>query len=763
MLSVGLSLLSRAVQAVGGALGFYTYSINESLRFNDDDSAYLSGSTGTVTSGYTVSFWMKRGNLTGAQQDIFSTTNGADFTNAVFLTLGPDEKLYVYHNTGLDANAALSDGVLRDPSAWYHIVFSKPSGLAGTLYINGVAQAKQSLVSDNNVLTYAPQIGRRANNTSFFDGYLADVHFVDGTAYDATAFGEFKSGVWIGKTFAGTYGTNGFNLKFANSGALGTDSSGNGNTWTPTNLAATDQMLDTPTNNFATLSSVYANPYNVSVNTTLAEGNTKSTVATGSAVTIERAATIGMTSGKWYWECKVDAVAAPNPAPLVGMRSANGVSYSYGSNGTVYTNWTVPTYTGNPSFVAGDVLGVAYDADNGDLYFYKNGVVGNGGTPILTGLTGEWYPTAFNLRDTTTSGASTHNFGQDSSFAGTKTPQGNTDANGRGDFYYAPPTGYLALCTANLPEPAISPLNSVEPSQYMDTVLDTGANIKTTAEAVFGDGLYWIKDRVNTNNHQLIDYVRGTSAVLQSNTTVAETTYSAPTGNSVAWAWKAGGTPVSNTNGTITSSVSANTESGFSIVSYTGTGSAGTVGHGLNQAPQFYISKSRDATTGWLVGVDTSIYGSNVYLELHTTGVATAWSGFNPTSTVADVNSPSGQRIINYYFHSVEGFSKFGKYTGNGSADGTFVYTGFRPAFVMIKRTDSTSSWAMHDDARDPYNPNNIFSQANTIFAEYAVADVDFLSNGFKLRTTDVDHNASGGTYIFMAFSEMPFKYASSR
>jgi len=305
----------------------------------------------------------------------------------------------------------------------------------------------------------------------------------------------------------------------------------------------------------------------------------------------------------------------------------------------------------------------------------------------------------------------------------------------------------------------------------------------------------WIKSRNNVTNHSLTDSVRGVTKIVFSNSSNAESTFagglssfdsggfSLATGGDVGfsasgytyvgWQWKAGGTAVSNTSGSITSSVSPNTTAGFSVVTYTGTGSAATVGHGLGVAPSMIIVKRLNSAVNW------SVYNANIgntnYLQLNSTVNSTAqgannwWNSTNPTSTVfsigtiADTNA-SGGTYVAYCFAAVAGYSAFGSYTGNGSTDGPFIYTGFRPRWIMWKRTDTTSSWSMHDTSRDPSNisTNNLF--ADTTGAEDTGDNIiDLLSNGFKLRNTFARANASGGTYIYMTFAENPFKYANAR
>jgi hypothetical protein len=241
--------------------------------------------------------------------------------------------------------------------------------------------------------------------------------------------------------------------------------------------------------------------------------------------------------------------------------------------------------------------------------------------------------------------------------------------------------------------------------------------------------------------------------------------------NYVAWNWRANGAGVTNTNGSITSTVSANTTSGFSIVTYTGTGANATVGHGLGVAPSMYIVKRRSNTGNWYV-YHISIGNTN-RLRLDETSASTAesaaWNNTSPTSTVfsigtsVDVNA-SANTYVAYCFAQIAGYSAFGSYTGNGSTDGPFIFTGFRPRYIMIKRTDAAQSWWITDTARNPYNTCNLDLFANLSNAEENNGyNLDLTSNGVKIRTSTNDRNASGGTYIYMAFAENPFKYANAR
>jgi hypothetical protein len=326
-----------------------------------------------------------------------------------------------------------------------------------------------------------------------------------------------------------------------------------------------------------------------------------------------------------------------------------------------------------------------------------------------------------------------------------------------------------------------------KPSDYFNTNLWTGDDSNPRSiTSTHATDFVWIKSRNQTYIHRLFDSVRGATKRLRSNGTDAEDTASnevtaftstgytidsginstAPTTNWVGWSWLAGGTASSNTSGSITSTVSANTTSGFSIVSYTGTGSASTVGHGLGSVPACYFIKQRNTTGGWIVYHKGNTSSPETeYLRLDKTDATVDDAIFNdtlPTSSVfsigtnAPVNTSSGTYIA-YCFAEKKGFSKFGSYTGNGNADGTFVYTGFRPAFLIVKRTNASNNWHMYDNKRDTYNVADAVLYPNLSNAEGTDTTADFLSNGFKLRTTVNFANGSGDSYIYMCFAENPF------
>ena len=337
-------------------------------------------------------------------------------------------------------------------------------------------------------------------------------------------------------------------------------------------------------------------------------------------------------------------------------------------------------------------------------------------------------------------------------------------------------------------------------TDYFNTVLYTG---NATARSITGVGFQpdwlWIKKRSESGNHRLVDSIRGATKELLSDANDAEATttgqvtsfdsdgFSLGTSNStnknlitfVSWNWLAGGTAVSNTDGNITTTVSANTTAGFSILSYTSqigtSGSNYTLGHGLSSTPEFFIAKSR-SVENW--GVYYTANGVNTnYLQLNSTnaqGTNNSGGGLSGnayvTFSASTINiaydswansGNNGHTMIGYAFHSVKGFSKFGSYTGNGSSDGPMIYTGFKPAFIIIKCTSTSTNWLVRDNKRDPFNVSNTPLAPNLIAQESdfspTLNEVDILSNGFKLRDTYVDQNQSDATYIYMAFAESPF------
>ena len=520
------------------------------------------------------------------------------------------------------------------------------------------------------------------------------------------------------------------------------------------------------------------------------------------------------TTGKWYFEF-VDV----QNYTVVGMQEINPSVRKWNTNGYPVTQSGISqfyvflhqgdvninnsnTSSAFTTFSDGDIGGIAIDLDNGAFYLHNAGTYVNSGDPTSgsskTGSLGnittgkEYIPITCNH----SYGSDTRmyfNFGQDSTFQGYTTAGGNADANGFGDFKYAPPSGYLALCSANLPvSDDIDPAQTDDniPSKNFNTVLYTGNDGAQSVTGVgFKPDLVWVKARNSAQHHALFDSSRGVLKRLGSSRTNAEDTdssflssfdtdgFSWSSGgdntqngsyNYVSWCWRAnGGTTASNSDGTITTTVQANTAAGFSILTYTGTGSNATIGHGLSAKPDFIIFKRRSGG-----GENWQVYhsglGATKYLLLNSTNSestsSTRFQDTEPTNSVISIGSESGVNTssgthVSYVWHGVDGYSKFGLYTGNGDADGPFIYTGFRPRTIFVKRSSTTGGWWVFDTARDTHNPVDRYIGWQEASTEGTNSNFDFLSNGFKLRTSDGDFNGSGSTIIYGAWGDVPFKY----
>ena len=800
-----------ALQYFSGAAEFYPYTIDQSVRFNDDDTAMLSKTFASASNRrtWTWSGWVKRGNIGNTHPLFVAGSSGSSVLQFSIQTSGVADRLALYNYTGsYNLNFATTQ-LFRDVAGWYHIVLKMDTTQATStdrvkIYVNGdeVTSFSTSSYPSQNFETLvntaaSHRIGRNfdtAVSTKSLDGYLAEVNFIDGTALDASSFGETKNGIWIPKQYTGSYGTNGFKLAFQDSAALGDDTSGNGNDFTATNLAATDQMLDTPTSNFATF-----NPLDNNNTSLFSEGNLEVGSATGSHLQGTRS-TFAVTQNFYYEACKLQS-GTTNFHLGVATTTAD---ISSTSNSGIYTK-------AQSSGSAGDIIMIAYSADANAMWSGKNGTWDNGASvaeieagtttnATHTGIEAESIAALFLDQASSFSGSVVANFGQDGTFAGNKTAQGNSDDNGVGDFYYAPPSGYLALCTDNLPDPGIDPNAGQTPGDYFTTVLSTGDGTNATISGFgFQPDFLWHKSRSSANGHWIMDSIRvdgsGDSFPLRGDDLNAEGSTAVVTLNSdgyvhlngssnnyygsgktyVDWAWKAGGTAVSNTDGDITSSVSASPESGFSVVTYTGNGTAGeTIGHGLGKAPSMIIVKNR--TTGYSYGwnVYHAEVGATKGLSLDTDAtpstLTSLWNDTAPTSSVFTVggivsNNRSGNEFVAYCFADIDGMVKAGSYTGNGSSDGPFVYTGFRPAWVMIKRTDVANNWVIFDAVRNTFNIADARLDADLPDIESTGGSIGLhlVSNGFQINATANLYDATGGTYIYLAFAEQPFKYANAR
>ena len=557
--------------------------------------------------------------------------------------------------------------------------------------------------------------------------------------------------------------------------------------------------------------------------------------------------TMGVSSGKWYFESRQVNSASGNGYAMGVQRMSEGLnskvwenyignSYStYGYSYAIYSKGSGDTSekVHNNSFVvmsditagvAGDVYQIALDLDNNKVWFGKNNTWHNSGDPAnnsnetYSSLPAGTYCSAVCIY-TTSSDYFTHNYGQDSTFGGVATAGGNADGNGFGDFAYAPPTGFLALCSANLSvsddiDPAQTDDDYVGGKQFNVLTYTGNGSTQSISNLGFKPDLVWIKSRSNSNSNELYDSSRGATKRLRSDTNDGEDTRSSEltgftsdgfslgsstyggtnynTYTYVAWCWRCnGGTTASNSNGDITTTVQANQDAGFSIFTYTGNGGGAgtTMGHGLSQAPDIWFLKQtsnngESSQKDWRVMLNTgaggafrSLNNGSQTLKLNSnsskSGLYRTEGNFEPTSTVVQAPNNgnanaffvvSGNTYVSYCWHSVEGYSKFGSYEGNGNADGPFIYTGFRPRLVFVKALDATENWQVRDTARSTYNADSqvrIYWNSSSAEGSASTASpIDFLANGFKVRGSNTEIN--GDTMVYGAWGDVPFKYGNT-
>ena len=789
--------------ALGGS------EIERSLRFNSEDSTYLQRSVSSNTSGssqkITISFWIK---IAGSNSEGIPTgTNGGTF----FGTSGDNHRGQFFNQEFYFGNANYwlnTAAIIRDASSWYHVVYvvDTTQGTASNrqkIYVNGVLQDRGDTISDpsqnatfdyfnNSSQTY--YIGRRQSG-NYFNGYLAEIHFTDGYAYDASYFGftEQQTGIWKPKKVTGvTYGTNGFHLEFkdnSSTSALGKDTSGNGHNFTTNNFGVgtginNDSVEDTPTNNWATLNPLHWNTLKGSGGTANGADFTQANLRFVSPSNVtspyqrSTGSTIEVSSGKWYYEVTVETLDN-------GVHMGFAESDALDSNGNWTGVWSYNYFDQERSIAgssasygakasAGDIVGVAFDLDNDTMEFFLNN--SSQGKVTSLGISGKTVVAAFIIAFWTNK--IVVNFGQ----------QG---------FAYTPPAGFKALCAKNLP-PNVPSI--VRPQRHFDIILYTGNNAsgRKITGLEFKPDFVWFKKRSGGGqNHTLFDSVRGAGKRLMLPSTNGESTISDEllsfddggftidvdnfqnenAKNYVAWCWKAGGPAVTNNDGSGTSQVSANVEAGFSIVTYSGnaTGSATsavwqTIGHGLGGTPEVIIFKAKsygDADTHFATYHHETTDANTDYLVLDTTE-ARVQTDVNymgstlPTSSVFSLGynyttNKNGEDYVAYCFRSIPGYSKFGKYTGNNTSDGPHIRLGFRPAWVMIKNMDASSvEWYILDNKRDTDNPVGQYLSASSSASEATYIFYDFLADGFKLRNTGNAQNPSSATIIYFAFAEQP-------
>ena len=775
-----------------GSSGPSTYKINRSLRFNSADSAYLTrtpGSDGNLRV-WTFSCWVKKGTL-GTLQTFFSAGSVNPDTIIKFT---PDDEFEISrYNSGEGGyvNQVTSKAKFRDPTAWYHLVGAVDTTESTAsnrvkMYVNG----EQITVFENddypalnfdyeiNDASYAHYIGRHPGG-QYYNGYIAEFHFIDGQRLTPSSFAETNAdtGQWVPKEYTGSHGTNGFYLNFSDnsnttSGTLGDDDSANSNDWTPHNLSVTagignDSFIDTPTNNFAVLNQLDPDKGDIS------NGNLD--YNTGTAEDCK--STFGFASGKWYAEFTCNGVGkgswigiVNDPNQRVDSTDSNTVFVVSSTDADYHPSSTAAVDTGG-GWTTDDIIGIALDATNKTCDVYKNGSKIYGFTSFT--VNGPYY---FAFDRASSSGSSiTHsiNFGQR-------------------PFSHQVST-YNAVCSANLPTPTIK-----KGPSYFNTVTYTGdgqSNRQVTGVG-FLPAFTWIKSREATEHHVVFDAERGVTKRLRVDTNDAEDTgaahltaftsdgFTVGTHDNVnkssddyaSWNWKGGTSGSGDTSGSGTAKTYTsdyNATAGFSVTKYTGNGTSGhTIPHSLGVAPDVIIVKRTNTAEDWVIYCGAIEGNAGFYLKFETgagTNGAGAFNQTNPTSSVFtlgdnDVTNGDDDTYIAYAFSSVAGYSKFGKYTGNGADDGPYVDLGFRPAMIITKRLNDTSNWYTFDNKRETFNVRDYRMELQSNAVEYGPYDNrwDFLSNGIKLRSLNAGSNADDSSFLYMAWAALPGKYTNA-
>ena len=724
---------------------------------------------------WTLSTWFNRGK-TGGGYSIFSA--GVGYQNGTYLEFNGNGALGYFQRDGdVTTDALLSNEFFVD-IGWYHLVLAVDT-------TNGTEAYRVRMYINNTELTYASTnypvqntdtdvnsavghyLGNRGNLDQWFDGYLAESVMIEDSQLTPSSFGETNAdtGQWTPKSSGAikslTFGSEGWYLDNVTNAE--TDASGNSNNFTNNNTVVTSSH--TPTNRYCMM-----NPLDA-VSPTLSDGNLAFTDSNGSAWRTARATMAIPSTGKWYWEC-IATTSGNGGDPNFGIvadtvntqvsdwyQDALAYAYSTRYDSVVNNDWTG---TSRGTYTGGNVLQIAYDADTGKLHFGIQNSWINGGDPAdgsdpdfttSTTLTFLPYVAIYNSK------TGSINFGQSA-------------------FAYTPPTGFSALNTDNLPDPAIA-----DPSDYFTPYIYTGDDSGTSRVFTgvgFAPNLVWTKARSSAFAHSFFDTVRGTGKYIASSYAGAEVTnpssgyitafgsdgYTFSDGSSnrnnynadstyVSWNWVEGATP------------------GFDIVTYTGNATARTIAHNLGVVPEMLLIKNRDQGDKWAVyhAGNTSAPATE-YLVLNerdaTADLNTAWNDTAPTSSVFTVGTASfvnadSEDFVAYVFAPVEGFSTYGSYVGNGNASGPMVNLGFQPAFLLIKST-ADNKWIMKDSKRSPFNVSSLSLVANNDDAELTGDSlIDINSNGFKLRTTGSGVNSSGVTYVFWAIAETPFKTANAR
>ena len=793
-------------QWFGGPKADLGDEISQSLRFpnlgSSASTAYLSNASlnWTGNQSYTISYWLKKctphGFATYLSIDPFSNDTSAGGTPGPSIHHTYSGGLSMYSGSGY-ASGYPGSPHFRDVSAWYHFVHSRNSSGWDT-WVNGVHLGTAS-ISNLNGAGGTHIMNPWGGGQNQAGAYLAEYNVVDGQHLQPTEFGRYNTdGIWVPKTYTGTYGTKGFHLTFDSTQAngVGHDSSGNNNHFTATGLETTAistsnfdndiDYKDTPTSNYPTMNSLYphnARQYsaNFEDGNLSAGGYTTAWSSSGSTMYLPK-------TGKWYAEFEA-TVTVPYQNWYIGVMSYDTDFGNYNNgyalvldHGSNVTEIGTLRAQGSGGFAQGDVIGVAVNMDTKTVEWFKNGV----SHVSYTSSSSTWD----SYIDDEPGGGGLW-LGERLYYQSSQRINVNY---GQRPFVYTPPAGYKALQINSLPEPEIK-----NGKKHFDAVSFAGQSAAVTVTGLeFQPDLVWIKSSshvtepvifdslrgaangyINTHDTSNPDTSHGTLTSFNSDgftvgATVGSEWANGPGRQYSAWCWKCDESFTPAVTGGLTNvSGKKNAKAGFSMVKYTGSNAAATIEHGLDSKPHFIWFKRISGSGGagdhvcWHISI-----GANNEYHLNNSGSATAfgstgnWNYTAPSSTVVSIgngndNNSTGNTYIAYFFAPVVGYSKFGRYRGNAHANGPFVYTGFKPRFIMLKTTiGANGSWQMYDTVRDSFNPNtNTLTSDSTAAQVLSGNDIDILSNGFKVRDNGSICNGSSQSVeiSYLAFAEHPF------
>ena len=843
------NLMGAAAAAASASTDFYSHQIANSIRMSAQSStsssnARLTRTVGTVDSNvhWTLNFWIKRSAIEGSNPvssarplDVFTPRSGTsgsvlhEFQFGATGSYGAGDA-FAITNTNTGTYIISTNNLFRDTSAWYniHIQADLDNGTASEklkIFINGTEASynvdnRSSYTSFAGMVAGAWTIGDYYNYGYPLQSYLAQFCFIDGTTVAASEFGETKNGVWIPKDPSGlSFGSEGYLLKFESSSDLGNDSSGNNNDWSSSNLDSGDQMLDSPTfgssngGNFCTLNSIYPDITVARINDcNLAWGGSAGGGSVNEQGCMSTFAIPPSDTNIYYFEARMKTGHSGGIEQSVGVNVPTVDLTS--DRGGRPTAWCITNsdnqriYNGANSFTntgvagsAGDIVGVEIDRANTTIKFYVNGTLR--GTQTNLNTTTDLYPWVGTGGSTSDALGWDMNFGQNGTFNGLVTAQGETDATGYGNFYYDEAGSGKALCTGNLPIVAeVDPAQTDDnyPQKLFGMLQYTGNNSERTIDTSFQIDYSWARSTVQGQSWYAFDTTRGFFGASSNNlymkldtddqeatapqynfksqsgsdfTLTGGTWFNSGSHTQQMWNWRLnGGTTSTNSTGSVSVTQQVDPSGHFSVSTYSGAGGTGTIGHGLSAVPTFVVVKQRNGSNSWATyakGAGNELYGN---LATNTAFQdAVVWQDTTPSSSLVylgdnnEVNH-SGRTYLAYCWADCEGYIKSGKYVGNGDVDGTFIYLGFKPALFVIKHVSSGDDPLVWDSLNGPINP---ISKTMSMHDSSAIVDnsnrhVDFLSNGVKIRTSNSNANSTNSDgIVYLAMAENAFKYATAR